>query len=78
MGKKAGNSAKFGRGSRTPSGKAYRAASRWITNKAKAVKRHNRKAAKHQIKLIERQAPSSRNYERLVQLRNIVSQNMTG
>ena len=76
--KSGGSQSKFGRGSRSPSSKTYRLAQRWNTNKAKRIKRHTRHAAKHEIRKIERAPMEMRNHERLVQLRQIVSQNMTG
>ena len=67
---------KFGRGSRSPSAKVYRAAQRWITNARRRVKRHNRVTAKHAIKLeMRKQFPD---YGRIQELRNDISQNLHG
>lgn len=77
MGKKAGNSAKFGRGSRSPSSKAYRSGSRWLINKAKRIKRSLRLAAKHKIKLMMAKPKELIDYAKLQELRQVVSQNKT-
>ena len=49
-----------------------------MTNKAKAIKRHTRNAAKHAIKLMERKPENQRDYERIQALRQVISQNHTG
>ena len=73
-----GGRAKFGRGHRSPSSKVYHTLHRWETNKAKRIKRHLRKAAKHAIKLLMRSPEVSRNYEKIKELRQVVSQNHMG
>jgi len=76
--KAGGNQAKFGRGSRSPSSKVYRMAQRWVTNKDKAIKRNARVVAKCALKKELRLQPSQRDYERIQNLRYIISQNHTG
>jgi hypothetical protein len=76
--------AKFGRNrDRNPSSRAYTAAKRWVTNKAKAIKRHTRQCAKKAIRRIEWEIRKGKTTlqaqaNRLQELRHIVSQNHTG
>lgn len=72
------NSAKAGRNANRPSQKRYTAAKRWVTNKNKAIKRHERQMAQEAVRKILRKPESQRDYERLRQLRYIISQNATG
>jgi hypothetical protein len=76
--KAGGNQAKFGRGSRSPSSVNYRSAQRWLTNKAKRIKRNARRIAKCALRKIMRLPESSRDYDRIKELRHVISQNLTG
>lgn len=75
---------KIGRNASRPAQKVYTAAKRWITNKAKCAKRHTRRMAKKAIRRMEWTARTQRRHlhsseaDRLIQLRQIVSQNHTG
>lgn len=74
---------KIGRNRNRPSNKVYTQAQRWVTNKAKAMKRHARHMAKKAIRRIEweirtRRSTMQANASRLQELRQIVSQNLTG
>jgi hypothetical protein len=73
---------KHGRNKDRPSQKAYTAAKRWVTNKAKAIKRHTRTMAKKAIRRIEWEIRKGKTTlqaqaDRLQELRHIVSQNRT-
>lgn len=76
--------AKYGRHrDRSPSAKAYTTAKRWVTNKAKAIKRHTREMAQKAIRRIEWEIRKGKttlqaNADRLQVLRQTVSQNRTG
>lgn len=76
--------AKFGRNrDRNPSSRAYTQAKRWVTNKAKAIKRHTRRMAVKAIGRIEWEIKKGKttlqaSAERLTELRQVVSQNRTG
>lgn len=74
---------KIGRNAERPSAKVYKQAQRWVTNKAKCMKRHARRMAKRAIRRIEweirtRRSTQQANANRLQELRQIVSQNLTG
>jgi hypothetical protein len=74
---------KIGRNRARPAQKVYTAAQRWVTNKAKCMKRHTRRMAKKAIHRIEWEIRIKRttlqaNADRLQQLRHVVSQNLTG
>lgn len=74
---------KHGRNAKRPSQKVYTAAKRWITNKAKAIKRHTRQCAQKAIRRIEWEIRKGKTTlqaqaERLQELRHVVSQNKTG
>jgi hypothetical protein len=68
---------KIGRSRNRPSNKRYTAEQRWVKNKVKVLKRTLRRVAKHEIHLITRKPESQRDYGRLQELRQIVSQNLT-
>ena len=76
--------AKFGRHrDRRPSAKVYTMAKRWITNKAKKIKRHTRQCAQKAIKRIEWEIRKGKTTLQaqagaLRVLRDVVSQNRTG
>jgi GT2 family glycosyltransferase len=74
---------KHGRNKNRPAQKTYTLAKRWVTNKAKAIKRHTRCMAKKAIRRIEWEIRKGKttlqaNAERLQELRHVVSQNRTG
>jgi len=49
-----GNSAKFGRGSRSPSSKRYQGEQRWVKNARLRQERHKARVAKHAAHLAKR------------------------
>jgi hypothetical protein len=53
---------KIGRNANRPSAKVYKAAQRWVTNKAKAMKRHARRMAKKAIHRIQWEARTQRRH----------------
>lgn len=65
---------KFGRNARRPSAKTYLIAKRWETNKVKRIRRHKRMQVKHQLRLEMRKPQTQRDHERVVQLRQELSQ----
>jgi len=76
---------KFGRHERNPSSKMYTVAKRWVTNKARKMKRHTRRMAKKALHRIEWEIsrrpghhPTGSEAERMQQLRHVISQNHTG
>jgi hypothetical protein len=74
---------KIGRNKNRPAQKVYTNAQRWVTNKARAMKRHTRRMAKKAIHRIEWEISTKRttlqaSADRLQQLRHVVSQNLTG
>lgn len=78
-----GSNRKFGRCKNRPSNKAYTQNQRWVSNKAKAIKRTARVQAKKAIRRInylirKGQTTIQAQAERLQVLRHLVSQNLTG
>lgn len=74
---------KYDRNRKRPSNAAYTVAKRWITNKAKAIKRNTRVCAQKAIRRIQWEIRKGKTTlqaqaERLQELRHIVSQNRTG
>lgn len=72
--------AKFGRHSRNPSSNMYTVAKRWVTNKAKAIKRNARRMAKKAIHRINWEIRTGRvtmqsRAQRLQELRLVVEKN---
>jgi hypothetical protein len=83
MASKSQKGRKIGRNRERPSQRVYTQAQRWVTNKAKAMKRHARRMAKKKIHRIEWEISTHRTTlqaaaEVLQQLRQTVSQNHTG
>jgi hypothetical protein len=84
MASKSHKGRKIGRNKKRPSQMVYTMAKRWVTNQAKCMKRHARRMAKKAIRRIQWEARTQRRHlhsseaERILQLRHVVSQNLTG
>lgn len=71
-------SAKYGRNKNRPSQKVYTLAKRWETNKRKNIMRAKRMEAMAKLKKLLRLPDSSRDNEKVSELRATIAQNRTG